>query len=242
MAEEKTKATLKQVEQDIQLAAQAELALDQDNDDLFRFEKMLASLQHVEGLIDHTEVLQSAQEHIQEAPEDLNLLREETMKASLKVEEAAQLYHLRHMALLKSQISMALTSSNIVDEDLEDAQKEVFLASHELIEISRENQLLEQKVEECNSQLQEVQDKIKALERENGELRNASGTQLNGSRSRGEASERITKLEAQVDKISGRYDFTRFLTQLLLMAGKADFTASPQLGQLFELCGEPGSI
>lgn len=77
---------------------------------------MLASLQHVEGLIDHTEVLQSAQEHIQEAPEDLNLLREETMKASLKVEEAAQLYHLRHMALLKSQISMALTSSNIVDE------------------------------------------------------------------------------------------------------------------------------
>lgn len=77
--------------------------------------------------------------------------------------------------------------------DLEDAQKEVFLASHELIEISRENQLLEQKVEECNSQLQEVQDKIKALERENGELRNASGTQLNGSRSRGEASERITK-------------------------------------------------
>lgn len=47
----------------------------------------------------------------------------------------------------------------------------------------------------------------------------------------------LFRLEAQLDKFCGRYDFTRFLTQLLLMASEEDLN-NPKIADLFSQCGE----
>lgn len=47
----------------------------------------------------------------------------------------------------------------------------------------------------------------------------------------------LFRLETEVNKFCGRYDFTRFLTQLLLMASEEDLN-HPKIADLFLKCGE----
>lgn len=47
----------------------------------------------------------------------------------------------------------------------------------------------------------------------------------------------LFRLEDQLDKFCGRYDFSRFVTQLLLMASEEDLN-NPKIADLFIKCGK----
>jgi hypothetical protein len=76
---------------------------------------------------------------------------------------------------------------------LEDAQRDVFEASRELIIIKQENLRREASIAEMDNELQEIQDKIRKVEKKNAELRNSSTSQVGSLKDKTEASERIAK-------------------------------------------------
>ena len=107
---------LNEAGEELQLASQADLVDQEENDQLYEFQQLLVSLENVDGVSEKAEIVNYASSQLDDAPKDSVELRKNIMQMSLMVEEAAQLYYLRSHAMKKSQLSMCLSSTSIADE------------------------------------------------------------------------------------------------------------------------------
>merc|ERR1711928_74624 len=222
---------LEEISKDIRLATQADLAIEKENDDFLQFVDTLDQLQLKDRLIREGEarLKQDARltRNTYKNPKDIV---EKTLETTLISEEKAQIYHLSK-AIEVCQFSLGLQSDTNHDRKRITSEDELYKTSIELMNVSIENLKLLQQQRNLKKELKGAHDSIQEVQRENQELKE------NPASSTKENSERIKKLEAMVEKTLGRYDFSRYLTQLLLMESEEDLN-KPSVPQLFLKCGE----
>ncbi|XP_046641322.1 uncharacterized protein LOC124326487 [Daphnia pulicaria] len=162
---------------------------------------------------------------------DTDELVDKIQKASVKIEEGTQLYMIFQQGIETSQFSLALQSAGNDDPAAEQIEEELLEASNEYLNLSLSNLLESQQLEGILSDIRGIQDDLKQIELDISELK------TNPKTSAGSKSERLTRLEAQLDKVLGRYNFSRFVTQLLLVASEENLN-DPKLSDLFIKCGK----
>lgn len=210
------------------LADEGAKASDQD---LIRFEESFRQLQLQQRLTLEAEVRRNKFDELRKIgvvdnPQDLV---DKVLKATLKRDESSQIHLICQKAITSCQLSLShqkegSSEANIKYED------ELASTSVELMKVIVENLKLSHELNALDGKLRGLHQEIRQVERESNELKK------NPEATAGTKSERIAKLESQYDKACGRYDFSRFLTQLLLMATEEDLN-SPKIFDLFLKCG-----
>ncbi|EFX75136.1 hypothetical protein DAPPUDRAFT_323665 [Daphnia pulex] len=113
----------------------------------------------------------------------------------------------------------------------EKIEEELLEASIEYLNLSESNLLESQQLEGILSDIRGVQNDLHQIQLDISELK------TNPKTSAGSKSLRSTKLEADLDKLLGMYNFYRFVTQLLLVASEEDLN-DPKISDFFIKCGE----
>ncbi|EFX60764.1 hypothetical protein DAPPUDRAFT_123053, partial [Daphnia pulex] len=162
---------------------------------------------------------------------DTHELVEKIKKASVKIGEGMQLYVIFQQGIDTSQFSLALQSAENDDQAAEKIEEELLEASIEYLNLSESNLLESQQLEGILSDIRGVQNDLHQIQLDISELK------TNPKTSAGSKSLRSTKLEADLDKLLGMYNFYRFVTQLLLVASEEDLN-DPKISDFFIKCGE----
>ncbi|EFX76495.1 hypothetical protein DAPPUDRAFT_107012 [Daphnia pulex] len=223
--------------EDIYYASQADtdfVNAENEDDSLKTFEELvrLVELQQrliVEGDVQLRKIDGSLSEN--EEIKDTHELAQKIQEASVKIEESMQLYMICQQGIKTSQFSLALQSAGNDDPAAEQIEEELLEASLQYLNLSESNLLESQQLEGILSDIRGVQNDLQQIQLDISELK------TNPKTSAGSKSERLARLEAQLDKFLGRYNFSRFLTQLLLVASEEDLN-DPKISDLFIKCGE----
>ncbi|XP_046449076.1 uncharacterized protein LOC124197603 [Daphnia pulex] len=162
---------------------------------------------------------------------DTHELVEKIKKARDKIGEGMQLYVIFQQGIDTSQFSLALQSAENDNQAAEKIEEELLEASIEYLNFSKSNLLESQQLEGILSDIRGVQNDLQQIQLDISELK------TNPKTSAGSKSLRPTKLEADLDKLLGTYNFYRFVTQLLLVASEEDLN-DPKISDLFIKCGE----
>ncbi|KAI9552244.1 hypothetical protein GHT06_022606 [Daphnia sinensis] len=219
----------------IQLATQEDLDSMEEDSNLRKFEELVKKHELQRRLVLEGEVRKRklANLKLNENVDNPQELVGKTQLATIKSEENLQLYMICQKAIETSQFSLTLQSAEAHDPVDDHADEEIAGLSAEYIKLclnnleeSHNNERLDHEIKEAQKNINQLKPYIFPEE--------ASEEVQPGSRAK-----EIAKVKARLEKLRGRYNFIRYILQLLLLASEEDIVSNPKLFDLLVKCGEP---
>ncbi|KAK4037545.1 uncharacterized protein LOC123475235 [Daphnia magna] len=219
----------------IHLAAQEDLDSMKDDSDVKKFEELIQKLELQRRLVLEGEVRKRklANFKLNENVNSPQELVEKTQLATVKSEENMQLYMICQKAVETSQFSLTLQSAETRDLADDYADEEIAGLSAEYINLCLSNLAESHKNERLDEEIKQAQENINQLKPY------IFPGEANEEVQPGSRAKEIAKVKARLVKLRGRYNFTRYILQLLLLASEQDLVSNPKLFDMFVKCGEP---